>query len=374
MTRILTALLLCLTAPASADSHTVVSVTVDPSFAAPLRKTDTLVQVGSDTRNRFIMHRVHKPLTITKGVVILLPSLLTSFAEYTIDAGDNTANSLAATLANAGYDVWGYSPRTATLPTHACSSGAVDCSILNTWGIAAYLDDVEYVRQIVSIFHPLKKPVVGGLSLGGDLGIGAVNQHPCDYAGLIMWESMLYSADPTITTLNQANCAADEAQLAAGDYYNEAVQDTALFLLSLGEAASVSLFGNPLPLFGTPTFTVDVATADHAAFAFADFAGRFTRMIQADHSVESNRVIRDINCSLAGERTFTNNLGAFHGPVFAIEGGQSYGPYMGDNLALFPGAKTISSTAAFGHADAYLTASHATYIEGPLLSWLSSVF
>src|SRR5262249_31464706 len=101
----------------------VISTTIDPGFTSPLEKIDTVIQVGEDTRNRFTMHRVYRQ-GHHRGSIILLPHLIGSFRAYTLHESHDPMESLAATLALAGYDVYGYSPRTANLPVNACSSGA----------------------------------------------------------------------------------------------------------------------------------------------------------------------------------------------------------------------------------------------------------
>jgi hypothetical protein len=95
--------------------------------------------------------------------------------------------------------------------------------------------------------------------------------------------------------------------------------------------------------------------------------------IMAFNNVESLPLIRDFQCSLAGDRTYTGNLHNFHGPILVIEGGQGFGPYMQDTIGLMSSREVrIEVDQAFGHLDAYLTADYQTYTVRRLLDWLGT--
>ena len=78
-----------------------------------------------------------------------------------------------------------------------------------------------------------------------------------------------------------------------------------------------------------------------------------------------------MSCSLAGVETqFFSNLGNFTGPVLMIGGGRGFGPYMGDQLALFGSTdKAIRLTPDFGHIDHMMTRWHRAYVERPVYVW-----
>ena len=44
---------------------------------------------------------------------------------------------------------------------------------LADWGIATYLEDIDYIRRTIALLHPHHKPFVGGLSLGAVLSLAA---------------------------------------------------------------------------------------------------------------------------------------------------------------------------------------------------------
>lgn len=235
----------------------VISTTTDPSVTSPLRKIDTVIQVGSDARNRFTMHRTYKPgrRGNHRGSIILLPSLICSFREYMINESHDPMQSLAATLALADYAVYGYSPRTSNLQPNACSSGIFDCSVMKDWGFNAYLEEIDYIRRQVVDLYDDEKPAIGGLSLGGMLGVASVNAKPSGYSGLLLWDAMLYSTDPSIAGLNAAICSQLNGAIAAGIYYDESLPNGAKQVAQLGEFVTVQVFGSPTPSLGTPTFT-----------------------------------------------------------------------------------------------------------------------
>jgi pimeloyl-ACP methyl ester carboxylesterase len=367
--------------PTPAEAHErgaqrfrVIGTTIDGAITGPLRKIDTVVQVGDDPRNRFTMHRMYKRhgRRDHRGSIVLLPSLVNNFAEYLLDENNDPMRSLAATLALADYTVYGYSPRTANLPVNACSTGIVDCSIVKEWDFDAYLSEIDYIRQQVARDYDDEKPAIGGLSLGGMLGVAAVNARPSGYSGLLLWDAILYSADPVIIELNTANCAALTGALAAGAYYEEGLPTVIKQLTQAGEAAAVQFFGVAQPSLGTPTFIQLVADSTQSRFQFASFP-RVAAFVSAFNNVEALAVLRDVQCSFAGDRTFTGNLAHFVAPVFAIKEHQGFGAYMQDTIDLMRSKKVrIQDDFAFGHLDAYLTGEHAAFVEAPILDWLDT--
>jgi pimeloyl-ACP methyl ester carboxylesterase len=348
--------------------------TIDSSITGPLRKVDSVVQVGNDTRNRFTMHRVYKRNSrrAHRGSIVLLPSLVSNFREYLIDENHDPLRSLAATLALADYTVYGYSPRTANLPVNGCSSGAVDCSILKEWNFNAYLSEIEYIREQVARHYDGEKPAIGGLSLGGMLGVAAVNARPSGYSGLLLWDAILYSADRVIVDLNSASCAALTGAIAAGIYYEEGLANVVKELTRTGEAAAVQFFGTAQPALGTPTLIQIVADATHSRFEFAFFP-RVVEFVSALNNVEALAILRDAQCSFAGDRTFTANLRRFTAPILAIKEHQGFGAYMQDTIDLMGSKKVrVQDDFSFGHLDAYLVREHFAFVEAPILDWLGT--
>jgi pimeloyl-ACP methyl ester carboxylesterase len=366
---------------ARAQSHenrdgafTVITTTIDSGITGPLRKIDTVIQAGDDPRNRFTMHRIDKPYGRRdhRGSIILLPSLVNNFREYLLDEDGDPMRSLAATLALADYTVYGYSPRTANLPVNGCSSGAVDCSIISQWDFNAYLADIGYIREQVARDYDDEKPAIGGLSLGGMLGVAAVNAKPSGYSGLLLWDAILYSANPIIVELNTANCGGLNAALAGGAFYEEGLPNIVKQLTQAGEAAAVQFFGIPQPALGMPTFIQLVPDVTLTHFQYASFP-RVAAFVAAFNNVEALPVLRDAQCSFAGDRTFTANLRHFTAPVFAIKEHQGFGVYMQDTIDLMRSRNVrVQDDFAFGHLDAYLTGEHAAFVEAPILDWLDT--
>ncbi|HEY8187459.1 MAG TPA: hypothetical protein VIF64_15415 [Pyrinomonadaceae bacterium] len=361
----------------SENTLRVISRTTDPSVTSPLRKIDTVIQVGSDARNRFTMHRVYKmgqhARRDHRGSIILLPPLLGNFGTYMLNENGDVTQSLAAKLALANYTVYGYSPRTTGLPPNPCSTGAFDCSVMRDWSWSqAVLPDIDYIRRSVARDYPHEKPAIGGLSRGGMLGVAAVNAHPTAYSGLLLWDAILYSADPTVVAFNTVTCAGHTANLAAGNYFNEFLPALVKRVTPISEAASIQFFGNPAPGLGTPTFIQLVPNNTRTAYEFASYA-RLLDFVAGLNNVEAVAGLRDSSCSFAGDRTFTSNLENFTGPIFAIKQGRGFGTYMGDTINLTRSRNVrVQDNPAFGHLDAYMTPNHATYIEGPILDWLDS--
>ena len=85
----------------------------------------------------------------------------------------------------------------------------------------------------------------------------------------------------------------------------------------------------------------------------------------------ATRTIRDVSCSLAGERTFSNNLQSFGGPVLMIAGGHGFGPEMLDTKELFTNAQvTVEYKEEYGHVDHVFSTKHTQEVERPVLAWL----
>src|SRR5262245_48727154 len=69
------------------------------------RLTETVVQVGSNPVNRFVMHRVkrHAPVHGRRGVVLLLPPLGPDYQFWEFSEDGDFRHSIAAYLAERGF-------------------------------------------------------------------------------------------------------------------------------------------------------------------------------------------------------------------------------------------------------------------------------
>lgn len=86
------------------------------------------------------------------------------------------------------------------------------------------------------------------------------------------------------------------------------------------------------------------------------------------------RTLRDINCGLAGDRTFTNNLQNFTRAVYAIAAGHGFDGGVRDTVALMISASvTIKNAPPAGHVDPYFAVQHRQLIEQPILKWLEHI-
>jgi len=287
--------------------------------------------------------------------------------------------------------VWGYSQRVQGLTSGQCESGAVDCSAMAGWGLQTLLDDVAFIRQQIEAAHPGEKPVVGGLSLGSIASVAVINQNPQDYAGAILIEGSLYTANPATRAINAVFCSAFEDQLANGIFYDG--QNTPGFKL-LSHLAEVAP-NDPTPVPGFPPgFTNHRAwvavmsappvspTTPRPGYFFLAGSVAEDRLFYADEAlVHANisgfvdyvatRTIRDVSCSLAGEMTFSGNLQNFTGPVLMIAGGHGFGPEMLDTKALLTNADvTVEYKEEYGHVDHVFSTKHMQEVEHPILAWL----
>ncbi len=363
------------------------------AVAAGLQKTVTTVQVGNHPLDRFLVSRVTKTGQGQphRGTLLLLPPLGSGFQNFEVGDGGDYGKSFAGFFARRGFDVWGYSQRVQGLTAGTCESGAADCSAMAGWGMQTIVNDVAFIRQRIELAHPGERPVVGGLSLGSMASVAVINSAPQDYAGAILLEGTLYTVNPETRAINAGFCAAFDGLLAAGVFY-DGQQGPAFKLLShLARTAP----NDPTPLPGFPPgFTnhrawVAAMTAPpvgpitpRPGYFFLAGSVAEDRFFYADEAlVYANtagfvdymaiRTIRDLSCSLAGARTFTDNLGSFGGPVLMIAGGHGFGPEMLDTRELLTNASvTVNYVEEYGHVDHVFSNKHLQEVEHPVLAWL----
>jgi pimeloyl-ACP methyl ester carboxylesterase len=366
------------------------------TVANNVTKTVTTVQVGSNTLNRFLMTRVRKniPNHALKETILLLPPLGSGFQNYEVGDDGNYDKSFAGFLAQRNYDVWGYSQRVQGLVAGSCESNAIDCSVMASWGMQTILNDVAFIRQKIEAVHPGDKPVVGGLSLGSIAGVATINAHPNDYAGAILIEGTLYDEDPIVRNINANFCSIFENLLASGVYFDG--QGLPGFKL-ISHLADVDPNGlSPLPGF-PPGFTNHRAfvaamsapplspTTPRPGYNFLAGSVAEDRFFFVNEPLihdnialfvdyVPNRTVRDVNCGLAGERTFSNNLHKFKGDVIVFAGGSGFGTGMVDTANLMTKAKVkMNFRQEYGHVDHVFSEDHLKEVEHVVLKWLKKL-
>jgi pimeloyl-ACP methyl ester carboxylesterase len=363
------------------------------TVANGLVRTESTVQVGADPLDRFQMVRVVKdiPTQALHGTLLLLPPISAGFANYEVGDDGDYLRSFAGYFAERGYDVWGLSQRTEGLFAGTCESGSADCSAMGAWGMQTLLDDASFVRAQIGAVHPGQKPVVGGISLGSMAGIAMIDTHPDDYAGALLLEGAIYDVDPADRAIAAQFCAQFEGALAAGVYY-EGQALTGLKLIAglatddpqglspipglppgfTNHQAFVAAMSNPGigPITPRPGYAMLAGDPFQDRFFFANDALARANIARFSDYM-SIRMVRDIDCSLAGDTTWTAALSHFHGPVFVNAGGHGFGPALLDTVALMKNARpTINFVEPFGHMDHYFAFDHRQLTEKPILLWL----
>jgi pimeloyl-ACP methyl ester carboxylesterase len=387
--------LLCCAGVAQAQTYQIIG-TVSSNVGNNLTRTVTTVQVGSNPLNRFLMTRVRKniPDHALKGTLLLLPPLGSGFHNYEIGDGGNYDNSFAGFFAQRNYDVWGYSQRVQGLTAGSCESNMIDCSVMAGWGIQTILNDVAFIRQQIGAAHPGEKPVVGGLSLGSIASIATIDAHPNDYAGAILIEGTLYDENAAVRNINANFCAVFDNLLASGVFYDG--QGLPGFKL-VSQLADINPTGlTPLPGFPTgftnhQAFVATMSapplspTTPRPGYNFLAGSVAQDRFFFANEPLVhaniatfvdyvANRTVRDVNCGLAGERTFSNNLHNFTGSVIVFAGGNGFGTGMIDTANLMTLAEvTLNFRAEYGHVDHVFSNNHLHEVEHPVLKWLKKL-
>jgi alpha-beta hydrolase superfamily lysophospholipase len=389
---VVSATLLLASAAAAAPRYSLVSSTSE--MRDGLQRAEWIVQSGRSELSRFTITAVRRPhgaLRFTRGTVILMPGGNANFELYEI-AETRYAESFAGALAQAGYLVLGYSPPTKGLTIESgCVTGTQDCSVAAGWGMAATLRNLEVLRLFARTLAPYHKPVIGGLSLGAMTTIAALNEHPQAYAGGILWEGMLTSDDPQVLSAAATLCANAKQALAAGVLFKGDEMPLFKLLLSLAQAAPdeaspieptltnrqlyvvAATSEQPLPAGLVPGYTLVMADASGFDFAFASDA-LVAQSIVSFNDLETQAMQRDYTCAIAGDETFTANLGAVEVPLFVVRAGHGFGPYMDDTLRRF-GARSIVTVSEpeQAHADIAVSANRAKLLDAPLLAWLAKL-
>ena len=392
----LLAQLLVVTAVSQAQPYQVIN-TENSVVGGDLNKTVTTIQEGNNSLNRFYMTKVVKPTSneALKAVVLLLPPLGSGFQNYEVGENGDYNNSFVAHLARRGVALVGYSFRVQNLAAGSCESGAIDCSPMADWGLQTILDDIVYIRQQIELEFPGVNVIIAGLSMGSVSALATLNAHPDDYAGAILIEGTIHDTDATVRAINTNFCATFEGMLGAGIYFDGQSGQGIKFLSQLAQVAP----DQPSMAPGFPP-----GLTNHQAFVFAlsepivtplsprpgyfNVAGSTAenRFFFANESLihgslagfvdyVPTRTLRDLNCGLAGETTFTNNLGAFNGPVLMFAAGHGFGTAMLDTAQLMTSADvTIKFKEEYGHVDFMFSTEHDREVEQPIMKWIKGNF
>jgi pimeloyl-ACP methyl ester carboxylesterase len=359
-----------------------------------LSRTVTTIQSGNIPLNRFFMIRVVKagvPNQGLQGVILLLPPLGSGFQNYEASENDDYNNSFVAFFARRNFAVVGYSPRQQDLTAGSCESGMIDCSPMADWGLQTIVSDVAFIRQQIATEFPDLKVVIGGLSMGSIASMATLSAHPDDYAGALLIEGTIHDTNPTVRAINAKFCSTFEAMLAGGVVYDGQSGPGVKALNQLAQVApnAPTVFpGFPPGITNHQAFVLALSAPPVSPLSprpgYYNLAGNFVedRFFYANESLVHANVatfldytpiksLRDLNCGLAGETTFTNNLGSYRGPVIMFAGGHGFGSAMFDTAQLMGAANvTINFKSEYGHVDYMFANNHLQQLEHPILSWL----
>lgn len=384
---------LLLTSVANAQPYQVTN-TQQSVVGGDLIRTVMTVQEGNNPVNRFFVTTVDKPKpnTTLKGVIVLLPPLGSGFQNYEATTDGDYNNSFAGFFARRNWAVVGYSRRDTGITAGSCESGAIDCSPMADWGLQTMVDDIAYIRQYVAQEYPGFTPKIGGLSAGSIAAMASLNVSPDDYSGAILIEGSIHDTDPAVQAINAGFCAQHEALLAAGVYYDGQSGPGIKFLSQLAQNAPNQpnmLPGFPPGLTNHQAFVLALSATPVSPLSprpgYFNVAGSFIEdrfffanepLLHANLATFGDyatiRSLRDLNCGLAGETTFTNNLGSFDGPVIMFAAGHGFGSAMLDTAQLMSSADvTIKFNGNYGHVDYMFSTNHIHELEQTILKWLS---
>ena len=379
-----------------AQPFTVVHVTEQQTQG--INRIQYVVQNGDNPLNRFGVERVVwagslAPVFTTP--MILVPALSNSARLFTLGnapGGVDFGRSMAANLARGGLDLFIYSPRETFLVPGQCANQA-DCAVAADWGLRAFLDDLAFIRGLVTDAHPHRRPIIGGYSLGGMVALAAVNELPDAYAGVVLGDSTLWITDPGLRAGYAIACQGLNAAIVAGQVLDDQLAPLAQLIVQLALTAPQD--PSPLPLFppgttnrqayllffstpqpGPPASLFPVGTVLIAGSVVEDrffFASenRLNSQVSSFNFYVANATVRDVMCSFAGDPTFVDNLASYTGPILAFELGLGFGELANDVIALTSSSDVkIRPHPNFGHADLLTTPIHGLLFELQLLEWI----
>lgn len=378
------------------DDYQIVNVQTS-IVANNLKRTVATVQVGDNPTNRFQMYRVRRANVPASGeALLLMPPASIGFENYEITADGDYADSFAGFFAKRGYDVWGMSQRAAQLHAGDCESGVADCSVMADWGLQTLVEDATFVRGRIKAADPWARAVVGGVSLGSIAAVAVINAHPHKYVGALMLEGALVDDEPAEHAINEGFCGQLEGLLDSGVYYDDQQLPG---LKMIAQLASADPSGpSPIPGFAPgltnhQTFVAVMSTPQISPltprpdYFFTNGDVAQDRLFFASDRLALNNILqfsdyiplrteRDINCSLAGETTFTGNLHKFKGDVFVAADEHGFGTTMLDTVQRMPKASvTVQFAGNYGHMDYFFNAEQRKVMLNPILHWLDkSVF
>lgn len=263
------------------------------------------------------------------------------------------------------------------------------------WGLQTIVDDTAFIRQQIALEYPGVDVIIGGLSLGSIASLATLNVHPNDYAGAILIEGSIYDTDATVRAINANFCATFQALLAAGIYYDGQGGPGIKFLSQMAQLApdqptlapgfpagftnrQAFIFAlsepNLSPLSPRPGYFNVAGSAVENRFFYANESlvhGSLAGFV--DYA--TTRSFLDLNCGLAGDTTFTANLGSFSGPVIMFSAGHGFGSAMFDTAQLMSSATvTINSNPDYGHVDYPFSEDHVHQLEQPIMKWIKETF
>jgi hypothetical protein len=340
---------------------------------APLVSREAMtVSFGEEAFESFEIVHVSTPWAIRPMILVAPAGFGTAWYETSAPYTD----SLLATLAYSGVDVWAIAPRrgtTATLPPGSCPGdpaapvpAPVDCSAFGQWGVADIIEDIAFVRELID--GP-RAPTIGGHWTGGMLALAAVDAEPEAYAGLVLWEGTILTEDETTLAKNAAVC--DALELVPDALAADPTPQAELLVATLAQIDPDGLSPFPQPVLDGYFLTAGVATnleVLHALLVVDNFAlldrvsdGMvFTvgtvedgpAVADLDHlyayvaatpqsTYGSLGIFRDLACGMAGSPEHTSNLAAFEGDVLAIGSARGLDDELQDTLDAFTGARLV---------------------------------
>ena len=302
---------------------------------------------------------------------------------YTELAAD-ASQSFGVVMANFGWDLYIVDDRRVTFPPGTCEADPAACAFGGTLSMADRVDDGLAVLDVIEDQYGPGRALVGGYVGGAIAAAALANEAPGRIDGLWLWNGTTVGS-PTTQAYNAFGCGLLDVFLASGTNVLPGGALPALFagfqadpdgppfippqVFGLaGPFTAEELFYRVMtthvdnPQWPTPDFRFFTGSAEEGlvgvfpsdpfervefdtVFKIGNIAGTYT----------SVGMLRDIICGIAGDDTYSNNIGAYDGDVIMLGSSAGFGPDMEVLASQMPNANVVTNFIDAAESDRYFS-------------------
>ena len=296
----------------------------------------------------------------------------------------NPAKSFGVVMAHFGWDLYIVDDRTVDLPAGTCETSLATCAFGGTISLADRVDDGLAVLDVIESEYGTGRAIVGGYVGGAVAAAALADEAPGRIEGLWLWNGSTVGTLET-QAYNAPGCGLLEFFLASGinvipggalkylfdgfqaDPDGPPILPPEAFGLA-GTYTAEELFYAVMtthvdaPQWPTPLFRFFTGNADDGLvgvfpedqFEHVDFDDVFT-IGDLGGTYTSVGMLHDIICTLAGDTTYSSNIGSYEGEVIMLGSSGGFGPDMQALATQMPNAHIVSHFIEAGESDRYFS-------------------